>query len=74
LVKAEQTAENLLTTLAGISLKAGKAIKKALILIKQLEKASLSLVMARKEKIVIVLKIGYIICRLMIPRVQDKVI
>jgi hypothetical protein len=58
--------------LARISIKAGEAIEKALILAGQLEKASLSLVMAREKEAVIILKIRYTICRLVTLKVQDK--
>jgi hypothetical protein len=55
--------------LAGISLKARKAIKKASILTEQLEKASLSLIMAKEKEAAIVPRVKYTICRLMTPRV-----
>jgi hypothetical protein len=72
LAEAESTAENLSTVLAGLSVEAEKAIKKASILAGQLEKASLSLVMAKEEEAAIAPKIGYIIYRLTIPRVQNE--
>jgi hypothetical protein len=59
----------LLTALVKMSLEARKTIERASILVKQLEKISLSLVMIREEETAIILKVGYIICRLMIPRV-----
>jgi hypothetical protein len=59
--------------LARVSLKAGKTTEKASILAGQLEKISLSLIITREKEAAIVLKVGYIICRLMTPRVQDKV-
>jgi hypothetical protein len=55
-----------------MNLKTGKTSKRALILAKQLEKASLSLVITKKEKIIIMLKNEYTICRLVFPRVQDE--
>jgi hypothetical protein len=58
-----------LTALAGISLKAEKTIKRVSILAGQLEKISLSLIMAKKEETARASKIGYIICRLVTPRV-----
>jgi hypothetical protein len=58
--------------LVGISLEAGKTIKKVSILVRQLEKTSLSLVMAKEKEAVMIPKIGYTIYRLIIPRVQDK--
>jgi hypothetical protein len=55
--------------LAGISLEAGKIIKKASILAGQLKKISLSLVIVKKEKAVMAFKIKCTICRLIISRV-----
>jgi hypothetical protein len=72
LAEAESTAENLSTTLAKISIKAGKATEKVSILIGQLEKASLSLVIVREEEAAITLKVGCIICRLITSTVQDE--
>jgi hypothetical protein len=69
LAEAESTAKNLSIALAGISIKAGKATERVSILVGQLEKAFLSLVIARKEKAAITPKIRYIICRLVTPRV-----
>jgi hypothetical protein len=69
LAEAESTAKNLSIVLAGISLKAGKAIEKAFILIGQLEEVSLFLVIAKEEETVIIPKIRYIICRLVTLRV-----
>jgi hypothetical protein len=69
LAKVENTAENLLTALTGISIKAGKAIERVSILIRQLEKIFLFLMIVKEKKAVIVLRVGYIICRLMTPRV-----
>jgi hypothetical protein len=69
LAEAESTAENLLTVLAKMSIKAGKTIKRVSILARQLKEISLSLVMAREKEAVIVLKVECAICRLMTPRV-----
>jgi hypothetical protein len=55
--------------LAGISLKAGKTIKRVSILVRQLEEVSLFLIMAREEETAMAFQIRYIICRLMTPRV-----
>ena len=52
MAEAENTAENLSTALAEISIKAGKAIKRASILAEQLEKTFLSLVIIREEKVI----------------------
>jgi hypothetical protein len=72
LAEAESTAENLSTALAGMSIKTEKTTKKVSILAGQLEKTSLSLVIIRKEEAVMILKIRYIIYRLMTPRVQNE--
>jgi hypothetical protein len=69
LAKAENTAENLSTTLAKVSIKVGKAIERASILAEQLEEISLSLVIIREEEAVMALKVGYIICRLVTLKV-----
>jgi hypothetical protein len=69
LTEVENTAENLLTALAGVSLKAEKATERASILVEQLKKVFLSLVMAREEEAAIALKIGYIIYRLVTPEI-----
>jgi hypothetical protein len=69
LVEAESTVENLSIALAGVSIEAGKTIERASILAGQLEKAFLFLVMVREEEAVIVLRVGYTICRLVILRV-----
>jgi hypothetical protein len=60
------------TALAEMNLKVGKVIKRALILAKQLEKTFLSLIIIRKEKAVMILRIGYTIYRLITLTVQDK--
>jgi hypothetical protein len=72
LAEAENTAENLSTALAGLSVEAGKATKKASILAGQLEKASLSLVIVREEEVIMTPKNEYIICYLVIPRIRDN--
>jgi hypothetical protein len=69
LAEAESTAENLSIALAGLSIEAGKAIKRVSILAGQLEEVFLFLMIVREEEAAIVLKVGCIICRLMIPRV-----
>jgi hypothetical protein len=55
-----------------MSLEAGKAIEKALILAGQLEEVSLFLLTAREEKEIMAPKNEYIICRLVIPRIRDN--
>jgi hypothetical protein len=55
-----------------MSLEAGKVIKRVLILARQLEEASLFLVIIRKEEAAMILRVGYIICRLIILIVQDE--
>jgi hypothetical protein len=55
-----------------MSLEAGKIIERASTLAEQLEKASLFLIMAREKEAAMILKIGYIICRLVTLRVQDE--
>jgi len=72
LIKAENTAENLLIALAGLSIKAGKTIKRASILAGQLEKVSLFLVITREEEAIIALKSEYTICRLTILKIRDE--
>jgi hypothetical protein len=72
LAKAESTAENLLTALIKMNIKAKKAIKRASILAGQLEKISLSLVIIREKEAAITLKIECAICRLITLRVQNK--
>jgi hypothetical protein len=72
LAEAENTAENLSTALAGVSLETGKATERVSILAKQLEKASLFLIMARKKKAIMALRNKCIICRLTIPKIQDE--
>jgi hypothetical protein len=61
--------KNLSIVLAGMSLETGKVIKKVSILAGQLEEIFLFLIIIREEEATIILKIGYIICRLVIPRV-----
>jgi hypothetical protein len=72
LAEAENTAENLSTVLAGLSVEIGKTIKKASILAGQLEKASLSLVIIREKETIMAPKNEYIICRLVTPRTRDN--
>jgi chromosome segregation ATPase len=72
LAEAENTAKNLSTALAGVSIEIEKAIKKISILAGQLEKISLSLVMTREEEAAMASKIEYTIYRLVTPRVQNK--
>jgi hypothetical protein len=69
LAEAEKTAGNLFTALIRMSLKAGEAIERALILVRQLEKVSLFLVMAREEKAIMALRNECTICRLTTLRV-----
>jgi hypothetical protein len=69
LAEAENITENLLIALAGVSLEAEKTIKKISILAGQLEKISLSLIMARKKKAAIALRVEYTIYRLVTPKV-----
>jgi hypothetical protein len=72
LAEIEQTAENLSIALAGISLKARKAIERVSILAGQLEKVFLSLVIVKKEEAAKILRIRYIIYRLIIPKIQNE--
>jgi hypothetical protein len=51
LEEAENTTENLSTVLAGLSVEAGKIIERALILTRQLEKASLSLILLKEKEV-----------------------
>jgi hypothetical protein len=74
LAEAENTTENLSITLTGLSVKVGKAIERVSILAGQLEKVSLSLVMIREEKTMIVLRNEYIICHLVTLRTRDNII
>jgi hypothetical protein len=69
LAEVENTAENLLTALAGINIEAGKTTEKISILVGQLKKASLSLVIARKKEAIITLRVRYTIYRLVTSRV-----
>ena len=64
-------AKNLSVTLAGLSVETRKIIKKISILIKQLEKASLSLIMPREKKAIRAPESEYIIYRLVIPRIKN---
>jgi hypothetical protein len=72
LAEAENTAENLSTALAGMSIEAGKTTERASILAEQLKKVSLSLIMAREEEAAIAPRIRCTICRLITPRVQNE--
>jgi ribosomal protein L12E/L44/L45/RPP1/RPP2 len=72
LAEVESTAENLSTVLAGLSVEAEKAIERASILVGQLEKASLSLVIAREKKAVMALRNKYIICHLVTSKIRDN--
>jgi hypothetical protein len=55
--------------LTGISLEAGETTERVSILAGQLKEVSLFLMIAREEEAVRVLKVRYIICRLVTPRV-----
>ena len=48
--EAENTAKNLSAALAGLNVEAGETTEKVSILAEQLEKASLSLILLKKEK------------------------
>ena len=64
MAEVENIAENLSTALAGLNVEAGEATERALILIRQLKKASLSLVMAREKEVIMAPKNEYTIYRL----------
>jgi hypothetical protein len=64
LAETENTAKNLSTALAKMSLKTEKTTERASILTKQLEKVSLFLIMTREEEAIMALKNEYTICRL----------
>jgi hypothetical protein len=72
LAEAENTAENLSIALAGLNIEAGKATERASILAGQLKEISLSLIMAREEKVIIVLRNECTICHLITPRIKDN--
>jgi hypothetical protein len=72
LAETENTVKNLLIVLAGLSIKAKKAIKRVSILAGQLEKIFLSLVMAREKEAIIALRNEYTICRLTTLKVRDE--
>jgi hypothetical protein len=72
LAETENTAENLSTALAGLSVEAEKTTKKASILAGQLEKVSLSLVIAREKEIIIILRNECTICRLVTLRIRNN--
>ena len=69
MAEAENTAENLSTVLAELSIKTEKEIERVSILAGQLKKIFLSLIIAREREVTIILRIRYIICRLVTPRV-----
>jgi hypothetical protein len=71
LAKVESIVKNLSTVLAGLSVEAGKVIKKASILAGQLEEISLSLIMFREKDIIRAPGNEYIICHLMASRIRD---
>jgi hypothetical protein len=71
LAKAESIAENLSAVLAGLSVEAGKIIKRVSILAGQLEKVSLSLIVFREKDIIRASKSEYIRCRLITSRIKD---
>jgi hypothetical protein len=58
--------------LAGLSVEIGETTERVLILVGQLEEASLSLMMVREEEVIIVLRVGCTICSLMFLRVYDE--
>jgi hypothetical protein len=72
LAKAKNTAENLSTALAGLNVETKKTTEKVSILAGQLEKISLSLVMAREKGITIAPKNEYIIYHLIILKTRDN--
>ena len=74
MVEIENTIKNLSIVLAGLSVEAGKIIKRTLILAGQLKKASLSLIIFRKEKVIRALRNEYTIYCLVIPRTKNHAI
>jgi uncharacterized coiled-coil protein SlyX len=72
LAEAENTAENLSTALAELSVKIGKTIKRVSILTGQLKKTSLSLVIAREKEAIIALKNECTIYYLITPRTRNN--
>ena len=72
MAEAENTVKNLSTALAGLNVETGKTIERASILAGQLEKVSLSLVMAREEEAIIVLKNEYTICYLITLGIKNN--
>jgi hypothetical protein len=72
LAKAESTAENLSIILAGLNVETGEAIKRISILAGQLKKASLFLIIAREEKVIMTPKNECTICRLIISQTKDN--
>jgi len=73
LTEAENTAKNLLTALTGLSVEIRKTTKKASILAGQLKKASLSLIIVKKEKTTITPKNECTICYLITLRTRDSI-
>jgi hypothetical protein len=72
LAEAESTTENLSTALTGLSVETEEATEKASILAGQLEKTSLSLVIAREEEAAMVPRNECTICHLVTPRIRDN--
>ena len=66
--------KNLSTVLAGLNVETEKVIKRVSILAGQLEKTSLSLVMAREEEIIITLRNECTICHLITFGIRDNTI
>ena len=73
MAEAESTTENLSTALAGLSVEVKKVIERVSILAGQLEKVSLSLVIARKEEKTVAPKNECIICYLVTFRTRDNI-
>jgi uncharacterized coiled-coil protein SlyX len=69
LAEAESTAKNLSTALTEVSIKIEKTIKRVSILAGQLKEIFLSLIIVREKEAIMILKVGYIICRLVILKV-----
>jgi hypothetical protein len=55
-----------------LSIKAGKVIERASILAEQLKEISLFLIIIREQEAAMALRIGYIICRLVTPRIRNN--
>jgi uncharacterized coiled-coil protein SlyX len=73
LKEAENTAKNLSAALAGLNVEAGETTEKVSILAEQLEKASLSLILLKKEKAIRTLSNQCIIYRLIISQIRSHV-